>query len=217
MAWDTAIADIRAYLSDGAKDKYRFRKKVFGEIDGNNTRFKTLEIRRITDFTSSDLPEGVFVNGELATVSEDSVETGDFIMQDAPTEGQRIEASYYSQYFLDEELNKFLQNASNWLSLGPQYVNIQPGLVPAAIQFAAGDAYRKLAMKFAEHQSEQYRVEDSQDPKRLEIVAQYEAASKAAYEQAKNFRNEFYTRAGQPLQPLFLSLSGAVQDPQPKR
>ena len=115
--WTTALQDLRNHLSDGATDRYHFRKRCFGEIDGTNTRFKTFEFRRVTDFTQE---EGVYINGVLqpaSGVSSDSLIPGEFILQTAPSDGSIVEASYYTQWFLDSELEDFLKQSSRWLSL----------------------------------------------------------------------------------------------------
>lgn len=54
MSWTTAASDLRTSLSDNSKDKHCYRKSVFGELNGTNTRFKTLEFRRINNFAETD-------------------------------------------------------------------------------------------------------------------------------------------------------------------
>lgn len=81
MSWSTALADLRTQLSDGATDKLRYRKPLIGKVDGNNTLFKTLEFRRLTDFTGPDDRFGVYLNGQQAAsgaVSVDFQDTGEF-------------------------------------------------------------------------------------------------------------------------------------------
>lgn len=217
MSWTTAVEDLRALLNDGPEDKYCYRKKVFGRTDGSNTAFKTFEYRRVTDFTGSDLPLGVFVNNELQTVTDDFVNTGEFTLRDAPSDGDLIEASYYVQWFLDSELEKFITEASKWLGFDVSYSNIPAGLQPAAIKYAEGQAFAKLALKFTVLVADMYRADDKPDKERVDQVKSFKDAADAAYKLATERRNEYYTRQGQPLQPLFGYAGGHVSDPQPKR
>lgn len=215
--WTSAVDTLRAMLSDGPEDKYRFRLEAYGQKDGSNTKFKTFDFRRITDLTSADTPLGVYVNGELVSASDDSKNTGDFILGSAPDNTDTVETSYYAQWFLDSEIVFFLQQASNWLGLGPDYTNCPSGLQPSLLQQAMGDAYGKLALKFAEHFSRMYRKEDSPQNELFKVVDSYKSASNASYKMGQQFRNDFYTRQGQDLAPNFGVASGAVRDPQPRR
>ena len=85
--WLTPRQDLRINLSDGPTDRYRFRQRVFGEVNGSNIRFKTFDIRRITDFT---VTPGIFLNGvlqDISYVASDSVFTGEFLVTTAPVDG----------------------------------------------------------------------------------------------------------------------------------
>lgn len=222
MAWPTAIADLRALLNDGATDKLRHRKAVFGEVNGTNVVFKTFEFRRITDFTTAVAPLGVFIrkpdgSAPQATVSLDNVAVGEFtISSAAPLEGEKVECTYYSQWFLDPELTTFLRSASDWLGLGDDYTTMDPGLQPAAKRYAGYEAYQKLALKYAEYISETYRLEDAEDPKKMQVVDAYQKAAQDLYQQAIGSRNDFYSRQGQALAPLNRSLAGRVRSIVPR-
>jgi len=217
MAWTTSLADLRALLSDGASDKYRYRKRVINEVNGVNRVFKTFEFRRVTDFTSVTGDLGVYVNGALATVSSDTVGNGEFVLATAPTDGSYVEATYYIQWFLDAELNQFLRSGSQFLNFGDDPSNTPSGLQPACLKYAAHEAYQKLALRWAEHLSETYRTEDAPDKNRMSIVEQYQKMAETYLKEAKTLRQDYYTRNDQQNQPLFSSISGAVQDVVPPR
>ncbi len=139
MTWAAPESDLRTLLSDNAEDKYRYRKKVFGNTDGTNVLFKTFEFRRVTDFTTAAYPLGVWVEGVLLTstdIASDNPGSGDFELAAAPTVRQKVEASYYIQWFLDVEIQNFLRLASNWLGMGDDYTQISPQLRPAALKYA---------------------------------------------------------------------------------
>lgn len=212
-----ALEDVRAKLSDGNQDKFGFRKPCFGLTNGDNTTFKTFEWRRVTDLTDTEFPLGVFVNGESVSVSEDFPDTGDFQLSDAPVDGDKVEASYYSQWFSDDELRKFLVKATQWLGMGRDFTTLQDVIIPAALEYAASEAYAKLALRWAVRVSEMYRVEDAPDEKRMAIVDSYKAAATQALKDATEKRDAVYTRQGQSLAPLFRNIAGHVVDPQPKR
>lgn len=217
-AWTTSLADLRALISDGALDKFNFRKPLFGDVDGSNKSFKTLEVRRITDFSAPpSAPLGVFVNGTLQTVTADLPVEGVLTLTTAPTNGQKIEASYYSQWFLDSELNVFLLSATGWCTAGTDVTAIEPGLRPSLLHYAAADAYQKLSLRFARMKSDEYRVEDANDKKTMDAALMYQKASDAERKTAQTLRAQFYKRNDQSLQPLFTSVAGSVGSVQPKR
>jgi len=220
MSWTAPITDLRTQLSDGATDKLRYRKQVLGKIDGVNTLFKTLEFRRVTDFTTATGRFGVYINGvqQLTTdISADIIETGEFEMLVAPTNGQRLEATYYVQWFTDAEIDIFLRLACNWLAKGDDYLQIEQGLRPSAIAYAQGEAYEKLALRWSERLSETYLLQDQIDKDRFALADMYQKWGAEFKKQASVMRKDFYSRSGQNEQPSWGSIYGGVQDPVPKR
>lgn len=220
MAWNTAVADLRLKLSDTPLDKLRAYKRVFGQIDGVNAVFKTFEYRRVTDFTLAAAPLGVYLNGvrlSTAGIASDDLQTGFFTLASAPAAGSVLEATYYVQFFFDENLTDFLRFATQWLGLGTDYNSIPSGLQGAALQYAAAEAYQKLAMRFSEHLSETYRLEDAPDAERFKLVDEYKRMSDDCRASATTLRDQYYTRQGQSLQPLFAVNRGRVRDVAPPR
>jgi len=220
MSWATALADLRLKLSDNSNDKLRAFKRVFGQVDGSNKVFKTFEFRRVTDFTSASAPLGVYINQvrqNTAAIASDDLGTGYFTLVAAPSGTDVVEATYYIQFFLDAELQSFLRFAANWLGLGDDYTQVPTGLVPSATHFALGEAYGKLSMRFAEHISETYRMEDAPTEDRFKIVDEYKQLAKMAREEAEHFRDEYYKRQGQHLSPLYGLNIGTVRDVGPNR
>lgn len=219
--WSTALADLRTLLNDNATDKLRDRKRLIsGAFNGINVQFKTFEFRRVTDFTTSVWPFGVYKNNSATpeVVTVDNLGTGDFRLTTPPVDGDILEATYYIQYFLDAELNNFLSNASLWLNSSTDFTTaIAPGLQPSALKYAAGDAYEKLSQKFFEHASDTFRTEDNPDEKKGTLVDQFTKMSKNFRDMALKLRDEYYTRQGQSLQPLFGTNKGNVKDVAPQR
>jgi hypothetical protein len=220
VSWSTAVQDIRLKLSDNPNDKLRAYKRVFGQIDGVNVTFKTFEFRRVTDFTSADAPLGIYKNQirlNASDIASDDLTTGFFTLAVAPASTDVIEATYYLQFFYDAELQGFLRLATNWLGLGGDWNSIPEGLRPAALQYACGEAYQKLALRFAEHLSETYRLEDSPDGDRFKLVDEYKRMGEDCRKEGQNLRDQFYTRQGQSLQPLFGVNVGRVRNVEPSR
>jgi len=220
MAWTTALSDSRMKLNDGPVDKIRAFKRVLGQIDGTNTRFKTFEFRRVTDFTTATGSLGVYVDQVLQSsgyIATDDPTSGYFTTVTAPSASSVVEATYYVQYFLDAEIQTFLRYASNWLGLGDDYTQIPGGLQAAAVSYVAAEGYQKLASRFSEHMSETFRLEDMPDVARQALIAEWKQASEHSRDTAHKLRDEFYTRQGQSLAPLFAVNRGYVPNVVPNR
>jgi len=211
MSWDTGVSDLRTLLSDGPEDRYNYRKRCFGEINGLNTRFKTFEFRRVTDFT---LDQGVFIDGEAVSASDvtsDDVKTGEFVLVNPPEDGSVVEASYYSQWFLDSELDQFLQVAGLWLNSSNDYAQTAGGLIPAALKYAASEAYLKQAQRWRSFLSQGFKVEDAPNKDGTGPVDSFIKMAETFREEAVKSRDEYFTRQGRNLQPLFGTVVGRVR------
>lgn len=214
--WTTAVADLRVQLSDQPDDRYNSQKQCFGQVDGSNLTFRTFEFRRVTDFTTAAAPLGVYLNGvrlDPSAIVVDYVNTGEFMLaaSAAPTGGQVVDASYYTQWFLDSELETFLVIASRWLDSGSDYTQTPGGLIPAVIKYACGEAYDKMAQKWRTWQSEMYRVEDEPKKPGTGPVESFIKMAQEFHEQAETLRKTYYTRQDRNLQPLFGQVIGNVR------
>lgn len=224
MAWTLitdAISDLRTLLSDGPTDKLCYRKRVIGDVNGTNLRFKSFEFRRVTNFkTDTDLSLGIFVAGvrlDPATqITSDSPAVGEAVIVTAPTNNQRVEMSYYSQWFLDAELTVFLKNAAQWIGNGENPLTIPVGLQPAALYYAAQEAYHKLALRWAQRMAEVYKMEDAPTGENAPINP-YRGLAKDAKEKSETLRKNYYARNDQAAAPLFGFALGTVQEVVPKR
>lgn len=222
MSWPTAITDLRTVLSDGPTDKIRANQAiVVGPIDGINGTFKTLDYRRVTAFASSAtvFPLGIQINGAYvpaASVINEDLSSGYFQLPPSTVGvNSKFTATFYIQWFIDSELDFFLQQTSLWLGQTTDYVNQTPdGLKDSALKHSCHLAYKKLALKFAEDPAiAALRAQDQKDDKRLDTVSQYQAAANTYWKQANDSRNDYYTRKGQPLAPMFGTVIGGVRNP----
>lgn len=220
MSWDTAVVDIRTLLDEGAEDKLIYRKRCLGECNGVNTFFKTFDNRRLTDFTNVEFPLGVWLSGVLqdsSAVSEDVLDSGDFILAEAPADGSVVEASYYCRWFLDTELTQFLASASQWLALGSDFTKVAEPLRPGALKYAASDAYQKLVIRWARRLSEGYMLNDAPATEEVgKMIAQYTDIAMKYREDAQKIRDDYYSRSGTQLSPAWSFALGRVIDNVPK-
>lgn len=220
MSWPSAISDLRTQLSDGPTDKLRYWKRVFGDINGTNTAFKTFEFRRVTDFSASGTvaPLGVFIDRipvAASGVASDVPSIGVFDLGTAPLDGSVVEASYYVQWFTDSELQSFLDASALWLDSGTTN-QIADGLKSAALQYSLYQAYAKLSLRWAEHIADVYRLQDNPDQDSFKVVDEYQKQSQMYYKGAKDSRDDFYTRRGRSKQPLYGAFRGSIKDPTPR-
>lgn len=215
MSWDTAIADVRSTISDGATDKLHWRKKCLGVSDGTNLNFKTIEKRRLSSLVTPTAPVGVWVNDVAATVDSEDLTSGQFTLHTAPAVGSRVEANYYTQWFTDAQLDTFLRFASNFMGLGDTYANIPGGLQPSALKYAAADAYQELALRFVNPLSDQFTFGELSAEKLKVVVDGYQKMSAQFRKEAGDLRKGYYTRQNEPDSPIFDSISGGVRDVEP--
>lgn len=224
MPWTTvadATSDLRILVSDGPTDKLRYRKRVIGDLNGLNPRFKSFEFRRVTDFSSeAGLSLGVFVDGIRQTqgvqVTSDFPEIGEFILATAPANTSRVEATFYIQWFKDVELAVFLKNAAQWIGLGEDITKVEPGLQPAALYYSAQEAMHKMAVKWAERLSETYKMEDQIKGDTSPVNA-FRVLAKDYRDKSEALRKNFYSRDDQAEAPLFGISGGQVCSVVPRR
>lgn len=210
----TGRQDLTIRISDGPTDRFNYAKRCFGSVNGANLNFKTFDARRYTKFTQQP---GVLINGitqSPANVAFDNPISGEFILNEAitPQDGDVVEATYYNRYFLDAELDNELIMASRILFSTDNVSVIPLGLVPAAIEYAAANCYRKLAERFATMVSSGFKVEDAPDDQTKGPVERYTALADKAFETVDSMITLFYTRQGQNRQPLFGAAVGTIRN-----
>lgn len=220
MTWTTvaqAVSDLRAQLSDGPTDKLSFQKAVIGLCNGDNTVFKTFDIRRLSSFVTITDIANVYVNDDIATVVSEDLESGMFTLSDAPSEGDRVTATYYHQWFNDAQLTTFLTRACEWLQSSDIIINTPVGLIPCVLDKACAIANRELVVRYARLYSSQYRMEDLPKEDLKQTQDQYKNLADMYDKTAEAGRTSFYTRQDRNKQPLFGTVIGHVRDVKPNR
>jgi hypothetical protein len=139
----TAIESLRTRLSDGPTDKYRHQMEVDPTPDGVHRIFGVPESRLVSGTLT------VLLDGEPITPDAIDEAAGTFETP-APDEGQQLFASYYFQWFTDDELEEFLLQAAQLLS----YEDVEDASIPVGIRtpvisFAAYFAYLRKAAESA--------------------------------------------------------------------
>jgi hypothetical protein len=196
-------------------------KRCFGKTDGVNKIFKTFEFRRVTDFTTAASPMGVFKNSTAVTpatdLTSDDLVSGHFVLSTAPVDGDVVEATYYYQWMLDAELTQFITSAMQWLGVGTDITTIPDGLNPALLHYAGQESYHKLSIKWSTRASETYLLEDAPDAKNQGVVDSFRKLAEDFKVKSIELRDNFYTRQGQTLAPLFGVAAGSVRELTPQR
>lgn len=141
----TAIESLRRRLSDGSLDKYVHQMDVDPEPDGVTVRFAVPDSRLVTGTLL------VTKNGVAQTPATINLDDGSFDLSAAPAVTDKLFASYYFQWFNDDELEEFLLQALQMLG----YDSVEDTAVPlqhrtVALSFAAYYAYMKKAAQTAD-------------------------------------------------------------------
>lgn len=167
MPWDvsSAIANLRSLLGDGETDKFEFKTLVAPQPDSVSTRFFVTQTRVVPN-TLEVYHNGVQVSPSGAV--DWTKGTFSFAPSGLAPSGQ-LEASFYYQWFTDEELVRFLDQAAQMLSLQATVtqtftdlfeefvdsetlteITIEIGLQPTLMQFAIYAAYSRKAAEWAD-------------------------------------------------------------------
>ncbi len=223
--WLDPVGDLRVLLSDGTKDRLRYRKQCLGRADGTNLTFKTLEFHRITDFSASGLlaPEGVYVGNvrlPYTAFASDHPDLGEFSIAPASSGlvpvNSEVRATYYVQWYTDADLSNAIKEAANWIGTAGVASGIEAGLQPPALYYAAQTMLHKMALRWVENWNDVYQLDKpSQDMDTF--VKLYRDLANDYKKKSEDLRTKFYTRSDQNESPLFLSIAGRVRDPMPKQ
>lgn len=206
MSYSTAITELRQILSDTSTHKKATRKKIFGNVNGDNAEFITYDKRILEDTVE------VFVDGLAVDFEVTDAVAGKLTLKDAPTSNSKVEASYYFQWWLDDELTTFLNKGAEltgqFSTSTPDkaYLQILPGLKNAALYFAASEATTSLIHYLINREhSEEFLVEQdgNDDSNFSEMIKALKDLGKDYWERAKWHRDDYYKSLGKRELPAF--------------
>jgi len=198
MAWTGVDArdQLRRLISDGPTDRRAFQKKIFGAVDGANSAYKAFETRLVSGTVV------VYVDGVSVAVAEDDLIAGEFSILPAPIAGATVRASYYWQYFLDAELDQFIEYGALKCGLSIPVSDtivtiVTDSLRPPVVHYAASDAFEKMAIRTTLSNLEQYALEDIRVADTENLKAHYMAMAIKMRDEARQMRDDVYLSFGQ--------------------
>lgn len=213
MNYTTAITELRQMIADTNMAKRVTRKTITGTADGNNQLFYTWDKRLYEDTFQ------LFINSELQ--DEDSFDVsnavaGEITVKSAPDKDSDMRASYYFQWWLDEELVNFLNKGAETIGLtdpnisrthtDSAYLLIPGGLKNGALKFAAHYAMDALVSRFiADKHSAEFLLEQdgNTDIGYTELIKSLQAQASNWFKQGLQMRDDFYKRQGRQYAPAF--------------
>lgn len=217
MSYTAAIAELRQLLSDNDTDKRSTQKQVLGNTNApgaTNVEFRTYDKRFIED-TFQPYINGVAVAPSGFTITDNI--SGEFVFATPPAQNSKITASYYWQWWTDDELINFLNKGAEQIGIddptvttgGPTdsaYLMVPQGLRSAALYYAAGWSQDKLVQYMMNRRhSGEYLLEQDKggDEGFAQIIQQMRSQKTDYFKMADKFRNDFYTRQGRRNAPVF--------------
>jgi hypothetical protein len=214
MDYTKAVEELRQMIADTSQTKRVTRKQMAnGTADGNNTLFYTWDKRVFEDSFQ------LFVDNELQ--DERSYEltnpiSGEVTFDEAPDKDSEIRASYYFQWWIDDEIKNFLNKGAeltgevdpNISATHPDqaYLSIQPGLKNAALKFAGHLAMDALVSRFvANKHSAEFLLEQDGNVEigYSELIKNLQSQANTWFKQAVQLRDDFYKRQGRRNAPAF--------------
>lgn len=210
VPWLTSLTDLRILLNDNSFDKRAFEKSLFGSVDGTNTVFKTFETRIVPGSIT------IFVNKLPQTITAFDYVAGEFTLSTAPPPASAMKASYYFQYFLDNELTDFVSYGAERISISD--VTLVPfGLQQAVLEFAASFAYEKLSSRWMNKMSETFLMQDAPMGNEATRSNLFKQQADTHYKNAIELRDDFYKRQGRRNAPAYGRVKGNVPYYTPRR
>lgn len=206
MSYTAAITELRQLLSDTQYHKKATDKRIIGAVDGVNVTFHAYD-KRILSSTFI-----VKVNGTEVDASLDDAIQGLITLTDPPGINSKVTASYYFQWWLDDELKTFLNKGAELTSFfsdaipDDAYLKVGAGLKTAALYFSASYAMDSLINYLVNRRhSEEFLIEESGNDESAfsQTIDAMRTASKDFWEKAKWARDDFYKSQGKQGRPAF--------------
>lgn len=179
-----------------------------GSIDGANLLFK---VKHYPILTATPISDAVQVTDQANTAFVVDEPNSDFLrgivaLTAAPTNppSTEIRVTYFSQFFFDEQLRRFIRQGVKFIGIGRAPVADSDSLgVPEPLElpifkFASHLAYKMLSTKTADWFPVGAGGKDA-DPS--EVPKHYKALAEECMEEATKLRDDFYQRQGRQFAP----------------
>lgn len=220
MSYSAAITELRQLVGDSEFHKKATDKKLIGRIDGENAVFYTYDKRLLEDTLE------VFVNGEAVSYSLNDAIKGQITLAEAPEQNSTISANYYFVWWLDEELQTFLNKAAESVSQSDDtppeeaWLLIPNGLRKPGLYFAAHDAMMSLITFLVNRRhSEEFLIQQdgNDDAGFSQMINALRGQAKDFWDRAIVSRDDYYKRQGKRSLPSFAIKPGVVTKYGPRR
>lgn len=211
MSYTQAITELRQLLGDTDKDKRSSRKKLIGNVDGDNKKFRAYDKRIVEDTLE------IFVNGTIVPFSLDSANSSEIILNSAPEPNSKIEASYYWQWWNDDELKTFLKMGAESLGVVDEtnlkiWETVPDGLRGSLLYYAASHSVRRQIMFMINRRhSGEFLLEQDKggDEGFAELIKALEMTYEMFAKTGKSERDDFIQKRGQQKNPAFKLKAGS--------
>ncbi len=184
--WDqsAAIRSLRSLLGDNPTDKFEFKADVFPTPDGITTKFFVGQTRLVPGTLAVYVDHRPTPSGAPSGIVGVDTATGTFDLGVAPSGSIEVQASFYYQWFGDDDLIEYLNAAVGLLGFEDMGADAIPvGVRGALLDFAAYYAYMKKAAEFADSlvaEAAGYKADQSKSHPNWRDLA------KTAYEKARD-------------------------------
>jgi hypothetical protein len=220
VSYTAAITEMRQLLADTEFHKRATKKKLIGKIDANNQTFFTYDKRLLEDSLE------VYVNDEAVSFTLEDAIKGQLLLGDAPAKNTSVVASYYYQFWIDDEVKNFLnkgaEQVSQWTeaTIDNAYLSIPGGLKSPALMFAASMATDSLiSYMINRRHSEEFNIEqDGNDDNGFSsMITAMKDQAKHYWDRGVQMRDDFYKRQGKRSAPAFAIKLGKTRQYGPMR
>lgn len=206
MSYPGALSDLRLLLADTDKSKCATRKRLVGNVDGDNAIFTTFDKNLYEDTVV------VYVNDEVVNFTVDDSVRGTLTLAVAPDENTKVNADYYFQWWRDVELTGYLNRGAQSCSIfdpatpEASYLLVPQGLRDAVLYFAASDANRaQVQYMIMRRHSEEFLIQQdgNDDDNYSKMISSLQKQADWYFNNAVKIRDDFYERQGRRNAPAF--------------
>lgn len=221
MSYTAAVTELRQMLSDTAIHKRSSRKALLGDINGENKKFRTYD-KRIIEDSLEVYVAGAKVSG---TVVDDAV-AGELSLASPPDKNTQVQASYYWQWWVDDEIKTFLNKGAEAVSQNSTatpdtaYLQIPSGLKNGALNLAAAIALRSLInFLIMRKHSQEFVIEQdvNNDENFGPSIDAMRRLADTYWDTGIAMRDDFYKRQGQRNVAAFAIKKGKITQYGPTR